>query len=175
MPRVAVPLVFHPTLQFRYMLFTTKLPTAVIHARSAQQPSFDNSPVTIDHKNGYFRVKGKTKWNDITLSCYQFEGITSKELWRYLNKDHQRVSSATDYFAHDYKHMMQLIMLNPMGIPINIWQLHGAFISSASWGSLDWASDEVAQCDITISYDYAELDGLGEILDGVADTIQGLI
>ena len=167
MPRIAQPIGLHPTLQFRYTLFTTKLPTALIHARSAQQPSFDNAPVNIEHKNGYFRVKGKTRWNDITLSCYQFEGITAKELWRYLNDDHQRVSSATDNYAHEYKHMMQLIILNPMGIPVGIWQLHGAFISSASWGDMDWAVDDIVQCQITISYDYAELDGLIDLIKGL--------
>lgn len=167
MPRVAIPEALHPTLQFRYTVFTTKLPTAVIHARSAQQPSFDNAPVTIEHKNGYFKVKGKTRWNDITLSCYQFEGITAKELWRYLNKHHQRVSSATDNYAHEYKHLMQLIILNPMGLPVGVWMLHGAFISNASWGELDWAVDDIAQCDITISYDFAELDGLSDLIGGL--------
>jgi hypothetical protein len=157
MPRVATSYVFHPTLQFRYSVFTSMLPTALIHARSAQQPSVDNSPVSIDHKNGYFKVKGKTKWNDITLSCYQFEGITVGEIWRYMNNKHQEIKEAKDKFADSYKHDMQLLLLNPLSIPISRWKLVGAFISNASWGDMDWGNNDVAQCQLTISYDYAEL------------------
>ena len=155
MPRVAVPEVFHPALQFRYQLFSTKLPSALIHARSAQQPSFTNSPVTVEHKNGYFKVKGKTRWNDITLSCYQFDGITVRELWRYVNRFHQQVETATDMQPDRYKHMMQLFLLSPQGIPLGAWNLNGAFIADAAWGNLDWGTNEVAECEITISYDYA--------------------
>ncbi len=157
MPRVATPLAFHPTLQFRYMVFTTKLPTAIIYARSAQQPTVDNAPVTIEHKMAYFKVKGKSRWNDITLQCYQFEGLTVRELWSYFNKKHQAVTDATDKFADVYKHDFQLILLNPMNIPVGRWTLIGAFISNVAWGDMDWGGNDVAQCTLTIAYDYAEL------------------
>lgn len=157
MPRIAVPLAFHPRLQFRYSVFSSKLPGAVIHARSAEQPSFDNSPVTIDYMSNYFKMKGKTKWNDIKLSCYSFEGITENELYSYFNRDHFRVTEGTEKFAEDYKHIMQLFMMSPMVIPTARWRLFGAFISNASWGAMDYASDDIIQCEITISYDYAEL------------------
>ena len=155
MPRIAIPEVFHPRLQFRYAWFTSKLPAAAIYARSSQQPSFDNNPVTIDYMSSYYKMKGKTRWNDITLSCYQFEGITGKELYKYLNADHIGVDDAVEKFADTYKHMMQLFLLNPIGVPTGIWKLHGAFIANASWGSMDYGSDDVMECEITISYDYA--------------------
>lgn len=155
MPRIAIPEAFHPRLQFRYMWFTTKLPGVAIYARSGEQPSFGNNPVTIDFMSSYYKMKGKTRWNDVTLTCYQFEGITGRELYRYLNNHHVNVNSAVEKYASDYKHMMQLFLLSPIGVPTGIWQLHGAFISDASWGSMDYASDDIMQCDITISYDYA--------------------
>ena len=157
MPRLAVPEAFHPRLQFRYSVFTSKLPTAIIHARSAEQPSITNDPVRINYRSHYIQMKGKSKWNDIKLSCYSFEGITENELYNYIKNDHFDVPNGDDKAMDSYKHDMQLFLLNPLGVPTGIWKLTGAFIADASWGSMDYASDDVIQCEITITYDYAEL------------------
>lgn len=158
MPRVVIPDAFEPSLQFRYKVLTSKLPGAHFYARSAGQPSVEQNPITIDHINAYFKVKGKSRWNDITLSCYQFIGMTAKELWDYLNNDHHTVEPATDYYSPTYKHDMQIQLLAPDGdTPIATWKLVGAFIANASWGDLDWANEDAVQCEITVAYDYAIL------------------
>lgn len=158
MPRVVVPDAHHPSLQFRYMVTTSKLPSAQLYCRSAQQPSYDNAPVNVEHINYYFKVKGKTRWNDITLSMYQFEGITVQELYDYLNNDHHTITPAEDKYAPSYKHDMQIMILGPDGsTPINTWKLVGAFIGDASWGDMDYGTDDVIQCDMTVCYDYATL------------------
>lgn len=135
------------------------MPGVSIYARSADQPSFDNAPITIDYKSGYFKMKGKTRWNDIKLSCYSFEGITENELYRYLNKDHLNVREATEFFSDDYKHDMQIMLLSPLGVPTAGWSLVGAFIADAAWGNMDYGTDDVIQCELTISYDYGILNG----------------
>ncbi len=157
MPRLANYRAYNPTLQFRYTLFWAALPTAIIYARSAQMPIMDNSPVTVDFKNSSMKIKGKTKWNDISLQCYAFEGITVREIWSYVNKYHQQVKGAIDSHPAKYKMDMHLVMQNPMGIPVGRWKLTDAFISTVSWGDLDWGGNDVVQSTITISYDYAEL------------------
>lgn len=156
MPRIVIPDAHHPSLQFRYQLTTSKMPSMQLYGRSAQQPSFTNAPVSVEHINYYFKVKGKTRWNDISLSLYQFEGITAKELWDYLNGSHQAVEGATDMYAPVYKHDMQIQILAPDGAtPVGTWKLVGAFIADAAWGDMDWGTDDVIQCAVTISYDYA--------------------
>ena len=157
MPRLARPEIFHPRLQFRYALFTTRLPAASIYARAAEQPSFTNNPVTIDYMSNYYKMKGKTRWNDITLSCYQFEGVTGREIYKYMNTDHFNINEGVDKFADEYKHKVQLLLLSPLGIPTEVWNLEGAFIANASWGNMDWGNDGVMECEVTISYDFAEL------------------
>ena len=154
--RVTVPEVFHPTLQFRYTIFTTKLPGALFYARSAQQPSFDNNPIKVDYGNGYFKVKGKTNWEDINLKCYQFEGITIPDFWKYVQQ-HQVVNRALDQYNAIYKHDMRVVILNPMGLPMGTWKLVGAFYSAVKFGDMNWGSDsDVAEIDLTVTYDYAE-------------------
>jgi hypothetical protein len=115
-----------------FMIHTSKLPGVQLYGRSSQLPGFDNTPVTVDHMNGYVKVKGKTKWNDITIQCYHFEGITTIGLWAYFNGQHQLVQLANDRHPDVYKHDMQIWMLNPAQAPLGRWKLVGAFISSLS-------------------------------------------
>lgn len=154
MARVVVPDSFHPSLQFRYQVQTSKLPGAQFYARSSQQPGFEQNPVTIEHINAYFKVKGKTRWDDLTMSCYQFENLTAKQFWDYLQQ-HQEVPGATDQYAPTYKHDLQIMILNPLGSPVGTWKLIGAFYSGVKWGEMDWGTDDAIQVDLTIAFDYA--------------------
>lgn len=154
MPRLLVPEAFNPTLQFRYMVVTSKLPGSAFYAKSAQQPQADNAPVTVEYVNSYFKVKGKTRWNDITLSCYQFEGITASQLWTYFQA-HQLVDAAVDSYAPVYKHDLKLMILSPAETPVGTWTLHGAFYTSVNWGDHDRGTDDVVTAEVAISYDYA--------------------
>lgn len=152
--RVVIPDSFHPSLQFRYQVQTSKLPSAKFYARSAQQPGFEQNPVTLEHTNAYFKVKGKTRWDDLTMTCYQYEGMTAIEFWNYL-QEHQQVPSAVDAYAPAYKHDMQIQILNPMDSPVGTWTLVGAFYSSVKWGEMDWGTDDPIQVSLTIAFDYA--------------------
>lgn len=154
MARVVVPDSYHPSLQFRYQVQTSKLPGAQFYARSSQQPGFEQNPVTIEHINAYFKVKGKTRWDDLTMSCYQFENLTAKQFWDYLQQ-HQEVPGATDQYAPTYKHDLQIMILNPLGAPVGTWKLIGAFYSGVKWGEMDWGTDDAIQVDLTIAFDYA--------------------
>lgn len=156
MPRVVTPQSYHPSLQFRYKVTTSKLPGAEFYARSAQQPGFENAPVTLEHINYYFKVKGKTRWDDLTMTCYQYEGITAIQFWDYLQQ-HQQVPGAVDSRAPGYKHDMQIMVLAPDGSsPVFTWKLVGAFFSSVKWGDMDWGTDDAIQVQCTIAFDHAE-------------------
>lgn len=154
MPRLLVPEAFHPILQFRYQVTTSKLAGAQFYARSAGQPKADHAPVRVEYVNSYFNVKGKTRWNNITLSCYNFEGITIQQIWQYF-QDHQQVPSATDMYAPTYKHDLKVQLLNPMEAPITTWTLVGAFYATVDWGQHDRGTDDVSQAEVEVVYDYA--------------------
>lgn len=153
--RVAIPDVLNPSLQFRYEVFSSRIPGAFFYARSATQPAFTNNPIKVHYDNGYFHVKGKTTWEDITIECYQYEGITTNEILKYF-KRHHVVEFALDQELDLYKHDLQLSILNPMDIPIGTWSLVGSFFKSVSFGEMNWGTDDPIQATLTICYDYAE-------------------
>lgn len=154
MPRLLVPDAHHPTLQFRFQMSTGKLPGANLYCKAATQPTAQGAPVTVEYVNSYFKVKGKLRWDSITMSCYQFEGITVSQLWDYL-QTHQAVESATDTRAPSYKHDLQLQILGPDEAVVGTWKLIGAFYETVNWGSQDRGTDDVVLAELTICYDYA--------------------
>ncbi len=155
MPRLLIPGLFEPILSFRFMILTSKLKGAAFYAKSATQPSFDNSNLELHHGNSSFYVKGKTKWNPIEISCYQFVGITLLDFWLYLQQ-HQFTDLAMDLRAKTYKHDLRVTMLDPHELPIGTWVLHGAFYESVDFGPMDRSTDDIIETKATIRYDFAE-------------------
>jgi hypothetical protein len=47
--------------------------------------------------------------------------------------------------------------LSPLGEVIEEWKLNGTYIVDANFGSLDWSTEDVVNIELTLRYDWAEL------------------
>ena len=98
------------------------------------------------------KVKGKTRWNDVTMTCYAFESMTLEKLWEWLNTYHQDITNGKDFYADQYKKDIQSQLISPNEERVvGTWKLVGAFINLVNYGQLDFASEEIIQPEITIS------------------------
>jgi len=88
----------NPQLSFRFKIIFSELGDIGIYGKAVQLPTIDNGSITVDYGNTQMKVKGKTKWNDIDVTCYAFENITIDQLWNYFNKLHQNVPLGLDFF-----------------------------------------------------------------------------
>ena len=52
-----------------------------------------------------------------------------------------------------YKRDCQLKMLDPVGTVVELWDIKGAFITSANFQSLDYSGDEIMMIDLTLKFD----------------------
>ena len=126
------------------------------YAKGSDLPSVDNNPISVEYGNTYMWVKGKTRWNNITMQFYSLsEPDTNKKLWDYLNV-HQTVTDGKDQFKKDYIGDLSIKLLNPTETEVGKWKLINAFVANVNWGSVDWGGEEVIQPEITFVYDYAE-------------------
>ena len=75
MPRLLDPSKYNPNLSFRYWVTTSKLGEAQFYAKSAQEPTAQFAPVTVEYINSYFKVAGKTRFFGI-ISNYKQIVIT---------------------------------------------------------------------------------------------------
>lgn len=145
----------NPLLSFRFKIIFSELEDIGIYARSIELPTIDQGAIVMENGNTQMKVKGKTKWNDIQMTCYAVEKKTMRQFWKYLNELHQKVEDGTDYFAEEYKKDIQIQLLRPNDEVQSTWKLVGAFINVMNFGQMDYTTEEIVQPQITISYDYA--------------------
>lgn len=144
-----------PQVSFRFRIQFSSLPNIQFYGKATNLPSFENNPLTIEYGNTQMKIKGKTKWNDVTMTMYAFENMTNKELWAYMNDLHQDVKEGADEYPDTYKKDIIIQLLGPTNNIIGTWTLVGAFLSMINYGEVDWATEDIIQPQIGIAYDYA--------------------
>lgn len=146
----------HPLLSFRFKVIFSILDNVQFYGKAITLPAAENNPLTIDYGNTYIKVKGKTRWNDVTMTCYAFEDMTHNELFDWLNGLHQKIDEGKDWYGDDYKKDITIQLLSPgADRVVGTWKLIGAFINTVNFGNMDFSSEEIIQPEVTISYDYA--------------------
>lgn len=147
---------FEPKVAFRFLLSIDGIPAYLMKASS--MPNLDNGEIVIDYINTDFKVKGKSRWQDITVTLYDPvdpSGAIAVHDWIKIHHDSE---SGEDGFAFDeYKKDITIEALDPHGSPVETWDIKGAFIGASNWGDMDWSTDEAKTIELTIKYDYAVL------------------
>ena len=123
--------------------------------KSSAKPSAENGEITLDHINIQRKVKGKTKWNNIEITLY--DPITpsgAQSVMSWFRRHHESATGRDGYSSY-YKKDIKLTQLDGVGHSIEEWTIHGAFIQSCNWGTVDWSSEEIQTITATLAYDYA--------------------
>lgn len=151
---------FEPAVAFRFVLRSTKIGSGATYlCKAAGTPKLDQGEVVIDYINTDFKVKGKSRWQEITVTMYDpvdtKDGSNAVHEWI---KQHHNSEDGTDGYAFGgYKEDMTLEVLDPKGLVVQTWKMYGAFIGSVNWGDMDWAGEDAKTIELTIKYDYAVL------------------
>lgn len=148
---------FEPKVNFRYKLYMDEIP--VYLCKTAALPSLEQGEIIIDYVNVDFKVKGKSRWQDISVTLYDPIDPNGSELVHNWIRDfhHNSETGIDGYAFDDYKRELKIEVLDPKGVPVETWNISGAFISSANWGSMDWSSEDAKMIELNIKYDYAVL------------------
>lgn len=148
---------FEPKTSNRFKMDIDGIPTYIIKA--AGRPSISSSPVTIDHINVQRKLKGKSEWQDINISCYDpIVPSAAQAVMEWIRLGHESVTGR-DGYADFYKKDIDLWGLGPVGDKVEHWKIKGAWVSNASFGDFDWSSaGDPMMIDLQISYDYAILE-----------------
>lgn len=148
---------FEPKMKNRFIMEIDGIQSYLIKA--ANRPSINFEKVTLDHINVKRQLKGKGEWQDIEITL--FDPIVpsgAQQVMEWVRTSHESITGR-DGYADFYKKDVDIYMLGPVGDKIENWKLKGAFILSANFGGLEWASTtDVADITLTLSYDYAILE-----------------
>ena len=128
---------YEPKMSNRFIMYIEGIPAYLVKA--ASRPSLDQGEVILDHINVERKLKGKTRWQDVTVRLHH-ESVTGR-----------------DGYSDFYKKEITFNTLGPVGDKVEEWTLKGAFISAATFGDMDWATEDPIQIELTLKYDYAIL------------------
>ena len=147
---------FEPKLGNRFIMEINGIESYII--KTASRPTFTSEIVELDHINVKRKIKGKSTWDDITISLYD-PIVTSgaQQVMEWVRSSHESLTGRDGYAAF-YKKDINFFLLGPVGDKIEQWTLKGAFITSANFGELDWASNDPLSIELTLTYDYAILE-----------------
>lgn len=147
---------FQPKVKNSYVMLVDNIPSFMIN--KVDPPKFTDEAIQIDHINTYFKIRGKRKWEDISITLYDPitpSGAQACMDWARLG--YEAVTGRAGY-ADWYKKDIKLQILGPVGDVVSEWVYVGAFIKSMTPDGLDWSNNgDAANITLNISYDYAVL------------------
>ena len=146
---------WEPKRQHHFILRIPDIPAYLV--KTSAKPTINNGEVPLDMINIKRYVKGKSEWNEISMTLYDpivLSGAQAVMEWIRL---HHESSTGRDGYSSFYKKRIVLEQLSPLGETVEEWTLNGAFLVSAEFGSYDWSSDAVQEINISVRYDWAFL------------------
>jgi hypothetical protein len=147
---------FEPKLGNRFIMEINGIESYII--KTASRPTFTSEIVELDHINVKRKIKGKSTWDDINITLYDpIVPSGAQQVMEWVRSSHESLTGRDGYSAF-YKKDITFYLLGPVGDKVEQWTLKGAFISSANFGELDWASNDPLSIELTLTYDYAILE-----------------
>lgn len=147
---------FEPKLKNRFIMYVDGIPSYFIKAVSGV--NFQQDEVVLNHINVYRKIKGKLRWQDLTLTLFDPivpSGAQAVMEWTRL---HHESVTGRDGYSDFYKKDITLNALGPVGDIVSEWIVKGAFIKNANFGDFSWDTDNTAQSiELVLGMDYMVL------------------
>jgi hypothetical protein len=148
---------------------------------SAGRPSLQHDPVQIDAYNSRIYLAGKHTWQEVGVVLRDdIDGIIVRELNAQMNRQIDHANQASPRAGSSYKFTTLIENLdggNPNPAVLNRYELAGCYISSISYGEMNYASSDQVAIQISIRYDNAEIydaAGLPTLTGATIDQTSGL-
>jgi len=110
---------FEPKQANRFILYMDGIPSFIIKGVSAV--SLTQGEVTLNHINILRKVKGKSVWNDVTMTL--FDPITpsgAQAVMEWVRLGHESVTGR-DGYSDFYKKDLTINVLRPVGDIVSEW------------------------------------------------------
>ena len=147
---------FEPKQQNRFIMYIDGIPSYTIKTAGAVEVTQDE--VVLNHINVYRKVKGKSKWSDISLTL--FDPITpsgAQAVMEWVRLHHESVTGR-DGYSDFYKKDLTIDVLGPVGDIVSEWVIKGAFIKGGNFGEYNWDTENTAiNLTMTVQPDYCVL------------------
>lgn len=138
-------------------------------AKSVTKPSYEISTNEYQLVNHKFKYPGILTWSDVTISIVDTSDKTQLLLNKAFNFGYiyPNYPTITEYVngiskskTEAYFDAISINQLDESGNVLEEWRLRGAILKSVNFGNLDYSSEDLVSVELTITYDWAEIEGL---------------
>ena len=146
---------FEPKLKNRFVMSIDGIPAYLI--KTANRPTITFEEVELHHLNVKRWVKGKADWEAVSFTLYDpVVPSAAQAVMEWVRLAHESVTGR-DGYSDFYKKDVNIKVLGPVGDVVEQWTLKGAWIQTATFNDLDFASSDPVEVTCTLRYDYAIL------------------
>ena len=147
-----LPNKFEPKRDYRWVLAIEGIDSFLISDTKRPDVSIDKTEIPFI--NSYRNVSnGKIKWSSISVKLHDpIAPSGAQQVMEWIRTHYESVSGRAGY-ADFYKRDLQLKLLDPVGTVIELWDIKGAFITQATFGSLSYGSSNMLSIDLTLEVD----------------------
>ena len=146
-----LPNKFEPKRSYRWVLAVEGIDSFLV--ASTNRPSIQLGEKKIDFINSYRMIGGKLSFGDLSIKLHDpIAPSGAQQVMEWIRTHYESVSGRAGY-ADFYKRDIQLKMLDPIGTVVELWDIKGAFLTSANFGSLDYGGEDIMMIDLSIKFD----------------------
>tara|TARA_R110000851_G_scaffold38986_1_gene99609 strand:+ start:117 stop:605 length:489 start_codon:yes stop_codon:yes gene_type:complete len=146
-----LPNKFEPKRKYRWVLAIEGIDAFLL--KSASRPSVSIGETEIPFLNSRRYIAGKHSFEAMSVTLHDpIAPSAAQQVMEWIRTHSESVSGRAGY-ADFYKRDIQLKMLDPVGTVVELWDIKGAFLTSANFGDLDYGTEDPTDISLTIRFD----------------------
>lgn len=147
-----LPNKFEPKRQYRWVFSIEGIDAFLM--KTAARPSYTIAETTLQFINSKRYLAGKLTFGTLSVNLHDpIAPSGAQQVMEWIRTHAESVSGRTGY-ADFYKRDCQIKMLDPVGTVVELWDIKGAFITTANFGSLSYDDESTPMSiDLTLRFD----------------------
>jgi len=146
-----LPNKFEPKRKNRWVFAIEGIDAYLI--KQTKRPSVKTEEKEIPWINSRRYIAGKTTFETLSVTLYDAIAPSgAQQVMEWVRTHFESVSGRAGY-ADFYKRDCQLKLLDPVGTVIELWDIKGAFITSANFGELGYDGDDLLEIQLDLRFD----------------------
>jgi hypothetical protein len=142
---------FEPKRKFRWVLAIEGVDAFLV--KTASRPTIEIPSQEINWINTTRYIAGKAKFSTMSVTLHDpIAPSGAQQVMEWIRVHYESVSGRAGY-ADFYKRDIQLKMLDPIGTVVELWDIKGAQITNATFGDLDYGTEEPSDISLTLQMD----------------------
>ena len=142
---------FEPKRKFRWVLAIEGIDAFLV--KSTARPTVEVASQEIHWINTVRYIAGKAKFSTMSVTLYDPIAPSGAQQVMEWVRTHFESVSGRDGYADFYKRDIQLKMLDPVGTVVELWDIKGAQITNATFGDLDYGTEDPTEVALTLQFD----------------------